>query len=444
MPATAPPTGSASSRVTVCDHAIIGLLALAGFALSYDALRQTAEAIQVRGPLTYVFPLIIDGFITYGVRALLVLRTAPFTARAYVWGLFLASTAASVWANILHAVRLNDQSPIGLGLHLGDTPVGALSMIAPLALAGSVHLGIIVSRHTASRTEWEPATRTATADRSPSVETTEAAAQPDDHDADRILPADREAEPGPEPEPVGGDDQAEPSAFADAPRADRELIAPRKRTGRPPAASMDELLRVARPAVAQHGVTVAVVQKATREACLPISSARFTELMNRLRAEQTGPQNEKADREQAASCESSRSVDGRMCAGSTDTTDAADSVPAVQSVQPAIRRFTGDKRTERVGPLRFTPEERIRLQVATAANDYWGESGFAADVVLAFVDGQFFIDLPLAEERRHTHVFRAQVLRALNGIGHNINQIARALNGGYQPPADSRQKIEEA
>ncbi|MEV0535593.1 MobC family plasmid mobilization relaxosome protein [Kitasatospora sp. NPDC050463] len=125
------------------------------------------------------------------------------------------------------------------------------------------------------------------------------------------------------------------------------------------------------------------------------------------------------------------------------STDADDSVAPVQSVQPAIRRFTGDKRTERVGPLRFTPEERIRLQVATAANDYWGESGFAADVVLAFIDGQFFIDLPLAEERRHTHVFRVQVLRALNGIGHNINQIARALNGGYQPPADSRQKIDE-
>ncbi|MEV0535594.1 DUF2637 domain-containing protein [Kitasatospora sp. NPDC050463] len=290
MPATAPPTGSASSRVTVWDHAIIGLLALAGFALSYDALRQTAQAIHVRGPLTYVFPLIIDGFIAYGVRALLVLRTAHFTARAYVWGLFLASTAASVWANILHAVRLNDQSPIGLGLHLGDTPVGALSMIAPLALAGSVHLGIIISRHTTSRAEREPAATTATADNSPSVEAAKAAAQS----------GDRAAEPGSDPAPVGDDDQAEQSASADAPRADRKPTEPRKRTGRPPRASYEELLAVARPAVAQHGATVAVAQQAIREAGLPISSARFTKLMRLLRAEQTGPQNERARAHPAA------------------------------------------------------------------------------------------------------------------------------------------------
>ncbi|TKA08495.1 hypothetical protein [Actinacidiphila oryziradicis] len=44
------------------------------------------------------------------------------------------------------------------------------------------------------------------------------------------------------------------------------------------------------------------------------------------------------------------------------TVDDAASEPAVQSVQPAIRRFTGAKRTARVGPLRFTPGERERLQ----------------------------------------------------------------------------------
>ncbi|MFI6152160.1 DUF2637 domain-containing protein [Kitasatospora sp. NPDC051170] len=292
MPATATPTGSASSRVTLWDHAAIGLLALAGFALSYDALRQTAQAIHVRGPLTYVFPLIIDGFIAYGVRALLVLRTAPLGARAYVWGLFLASTAASVWANTLHAVRLNEQTPTGLGLHLSDTPVGALSMIAPLALAGSVHLGIIVSRHTESRTDIEPAARIATADHSPDAETAEVAAQPDEQDAIHILRADRDAERGPGLAPVG--DQAEPSASTSAPWADRETSAQRKRTGRPPGASMDQLLDIARPAVAESGITVAVVQKAVRDAGLPLASARLTELMNRLRAEQAGPQHERA------------------------------------------------------------------------------------------------------------------------------------------------------
>ncbi|MFJ9445452.1 DUF2637 domain-containing protein [Kitasatospora sp. NPDC101235] len=149
MPATLDRTAPTSSRVTGWDFAAIGLLAIAGFALSYDALRQMAIAIHVRSLLTYVFPLIIDGFIAYSVRALLILRTAPLTARAYVWLLFGASTTASIWANVLHAVRLNQQTLAVTGyLHLSDLSVGILSAVAPLALAGSVHLGIITARHT--------------------------------------------------------------------------------------------------------------------------------------------------------------------------------------------------------------------------------------------------------------------------------------------------------
>jgi hypothetical protein len=75
-----------------------------------------AVAIHVRGFLTYPFPLLIDGFIAYGVRALIILRGAPFRARLYVWALFGTATAASTWANALHAVRLNEQAPPG-GVH---------------------------------------------------------------------------------------------------------------------------------------------------------------------------------------------------------------------------------------------------------------------------------------------------------------------------------------
>lgn len=67
-----------------------------------------AVAIHIRGFLTYLFPLVIDGFIAYGIRALLVLRDAPLRARLYVWTLFGTATAASIWANALHAVRLNE------------------------------------------------------------------------------------------------------------------------------------------------------------------------------------------------------------------------------------------------------------------------------------------------------------------------------------------------
>ncbi|MFD6802779.1 plasmid mobilization relaxosome protein MobC, partial [Streptomyces cyaneofuscatus] len=114
----------------------------------------------------------------------------------------------------------------------------------------------------------------------------------------------------------------------------------------------------------------------------------------------------------------------------------------VQSIQPAIRRFTGTKRTVRVGPLRFTDDEHAALQEAAAEHGYKGESGFAADIVLAFITGRFTANLPLSEDRRRTHMFRAQVLRALNRTGVNVNQIARALNSDYTPP-DIRQRLDE-
>ncbi|WP_433400904.1 MobC family plasmid mobilization relaxosome protein [Streptomyces sp. CA-146814] len=114
----------------------------------------------------------------------------------------------------------------------------------------------------------------------------------------------------------------------------------------------------------------------------------------------------------------------------------------VQSVQSAIRRFTGTKRTVRVGPLRFTDDEHAALQEAAAEHGYKGESGFAADIVLAFVDGRFTANLPLSEDRRRTHMFRAQVLRELNRIGVNVNQIARALKSDFTPP-DIRHRLDE-
>ncbi|MGA4842148.1 DUF2637 domain-containing protein [Streptomyces sp. G45] len=129
------------------DYAAIITLATVGFTLSYDALRQVAIAIHVRPSLSYLFPIVIDGFIAYGVRAIVLLRHHPFPARLYAWFLFLAGTGASLWANSLHAVTLNHGPLSGpSSLYLGDRVVGALSTLAPLALAGSVHLYTVMAR----------------------------------------------------------------------------------------------------------------------------------------------------------------------------------------------------------------------------------------------------------------------------------------------------------
>jgi hypothetical protein len=266
---------------------------VAGFALSYDALRQTADAIHVREQLTFVYPLIIDGFIAYGVRALLVLRDAPWSARAYVWALFSISTAASVWANVLHAVRLNEQAPTGTGtgLRLGDTAVGTLAMLAPLALAGAVHLGILIARHTDSQ-PTSTGSRPTSADHIPSADTVEPLPQIATHG---------EAEPQPSAadtshtnhEPIPLPEQA---AAISAPVNDMPPITAvhAKPIGRPPGASMDQLLAVARPAVAERGLTRSVVEQAVRAAHLPMAAYRFTQLMNHLRDEHADQQPDNA------------------------------------------------------------------------------------------------------------------------------------------------------
>lgn len=117
MPSTpAPLPGTATIRLG------IALLGAIGFALSYDALRQMALAIHIRGPLTYAFPLVIDGFIAIGICALIILRTAPLRSRLYVWALVGTATITSIWANALHAIHLNHRTR----LHLDDVTVGAL------------------------------------------------------------------------------------------------------------------------------------------------------------------------------------------------------------------------------------------------------------------------------------------------------------------------------
>ncbi|MEU9361209.1 DUF2637 domain-containing protein [Streptomyces sp. NPDC048301] len=143
------------AHISGWDRAVVIALGGAGCALSYDALQQMAVAIHIRGFLTYLFPLVIDGFIAYGVRALLVLRDAPLRARLYVWTLFGTATAASIWANALHAVRLNADAVAGTGLRLGDAVVAVLSTIAPLALAGAVHLYILIARGQAKDSDRE-------------------------------------------------------------------------------------------------------------------------------------------------------------------------------------------------------------------------------------------------------------------------------------------------
>lgn len=222
-----------------------------------------------------------------------------------------------MWANALHAVRLNDLAGTDSRLRLSDTVVGFLSILAPLALGGAVHLYILIARHgenTAIRRDEQNDEPHGGASADPVNADHDEDAQPqrmeDRSDetalltllsAAGLLPSEwSDALPG--HQAAEGDDQ--PSGTANTPTGDSAEVADTgdgsqvggsgstaqgKTIGRPPGASMEQLLEVSRAAVAAHGrLTRAVVEQAVREAGLPLGSTRLTALMKRLRQESGG------------------------------------------------------------------------------------------------------------------------------------------------------------
>ncbi|KUM78879.1 DUF2637 domain-containing protein [Streptomyces griseorubiginosus] len=312
-------SASKTARITGWDRAVVIALGGAGCALSYDALQQMAVAIHVRGLLTYLFPLVIDGFIAYGVRALLVLRDAPLRARLYVWTLFGTATAASIWANALHAVRLNEEAVASTGLRLGDTVVAVLSTIAPLALAGAVHLYILIARGPVKGSDREDlgqAGHLGQTDRPERITVTRtdrvgqqqpqagqvSAGQPVTALTDRSRLSLDKQPPG--PRPLTGD--SSPADIGNpvtghqdslAPVTDRPVTpppvtdrSPRTTGGRRLDPDTEELLKIARSAVrAEDKLTRKVVAQAIRGQQIPLSSDTLTALMVQLREQHGQP-----------------------------------------------------------------------------------------------------------------------------------------------------------
>ncbi|MEV0915702.1 DUF2637 domain-containing protein [Streptomyces sp. NPDC049967] len=339
-----------AAHITGWDRAVVIALGGAGCALSYDALQQMAVAVHVRGLLTYLFPLVIDGFIAYGIRALLVLRDAPLRARLYVWTLFGTATAASIWANALHAVRLNDEAVAGTGLRLGDTVVAVLSTIAPLALAGAVHLYILIARGPVKGSDREDLGQTGhlgQADRPEGIADTRtdrvgqqqpqvgqvSAGQPVTPLTDRPRPSLNKQAPSPrsltgdsaptDSSPVTGDREQPQEALdlpgqpgtalpvadravggepvtgnqdSHAPDTDRPVTPlvtdrdTRTASDRRSDPDTEELLKIARSAVrAEDKLTRKVVAQAIRGQQIPLSSDTLTALMAKLRAQHGQP-----------------------------------------------------------------------------------------------------------------------------------------------------------
>ncbi|MFG2224506.1 DUF2637 domain-containing protein [Streptomyces sp. NPDC048644] len=256
----------------------ITLLGAIGFALSYDALRQMAVAVHISGLLTYAFPLVIDGFIAIGICALITLRTAPLRSRLYVWALVGLATATSIWANALHAIHLNHRTR----LHLDDLTVGALSAIAPLALAGAVHLYLVIRRHLTTHQPQDgdvPHRHIAPADRHLGA----------DAPQQTVHTADGPEQPVATPDIPAGDVAEGPAEHVaeDAAEVAEDPAPPAKPKGRQPSATMDELLAIGRTALTGRAGRVSRlnVEAAIRAKGHPVGKDRLTEVTHRLQAD---------------------------------------------------------------------------------------------------------------------------------------------------------------
>jgi hypothetical protein len=253
-------TATTPTRRLPRPDAVLVQAAIAG-ALSFAHLHDIAEAAEQHGWKAWAYPVSVDLLLVAAWQRMRTLRTTGRPAGT-AWTWFAIALTASLGANVATA---------GL-LDLAHVPAWLRILVAgwpALAFFG----GTLLAHNT-----------TATATDSKSVE------------AELSLREDPEPAPATESAPVTDAEQDdlpadEPVLEPDDVRPDsREAVVGTKRTGRKPAASMDELAEIVRPAVQEHGPTQAVIRTVLREAGIPIASDRLGKLTQRFRDEQASQQ----------------------------------------------------------------------------------------------------------------------------------------------------------
>ncbi|MFG2841693.1 plasmid mobilization relaxosome protein MobC [Kitasatospora sp. NPDC048296] len=107
------------------------------------------------------------------------------------------------------------------------------------------------------------------------------------------------------------------------------------------------------------------------------------------------------------------------------------------------RKHTGTRRTERVGPVGFTEAELVELKDAAVRHGYKDTiSGYLGDIALAFIRGEFTVDLPLHTDRLALQEFRAEIRQEINAIGNNINQMVHVLHRDDRVEPDIGERLE--
>ncbi|MFD7414745.1 MULTISPECIES: DUF2637 domain-containing protein [Kitasatospora] len=239
--------------------AVLVQAAIAG-ALSFAHLHDIAEAAGQHGWKAWAYPVSVDLLLVAAWHRMRTLRTTGRPAGT-AWTWFAIALTASLGANVATA---------GL-LDLAHVPAWLRILVAgwpALAFFGGTLLAHNTTATDPKRADGELPLR----ENPEPAPATESAPVTDAEQGD--LPAD---EPVLEP-----DDDVRPDS--------REPVVGTKRTGRKPAASMDELAEIVRPAVQEHGPTQAVIRTVLREAGIPIASDRLGKLTQRFKDEEARQQ----------------------------------------------------------------------------------------------------------------------------------------------------------
>ncbi|MFC5668305.1 DUF2637 domain-containing protein [Kitasatospora misakiensis] len=249
-------------RRTPRPDAVLVQAAIAG-ALSFAHLHDIAEAAGQHGWKAWAYPVSVDLLLVAAWRRMRTLR-ASGRAAGTAWTWFAIALTASLGANVATA---------GL-LDLAHVPAWLRILVAgwpALAFFGGTFLAHGTTPTTVA-TEPQPAEGEPALHEDPEPTTAPPAAEPAPlTETDEVDPLDDGVEDAP-------DDDVQPG--------DREPVVGARRTGRRPAASMDELAEIVRPAVEEHGPTQAVIRTALREAGMPIASDRLGKLTQRFKDEQ--------------------------------------------------------------------------------------------------------------------------------------------------------------
>ncbi|MDY0811626.1 DUF2637 domain-containing protein [Kitasatospora purpeofusca] len=246
--------------------AVLVQAAIAG-ALSFAHLHDIAEAAGQHGWKAWAYPISVDLLLVAAWHRMRTLRTSGQpVGTAWTW--FATALAASLGANVATAGLLNlTHVPGWLRVLVAGWP--ALAFFGGTLLAHGTTATAVVTKPQSAEAEatlrdrLEPTVVPPAAEPLPETET----------DQSDPLDAGREVAP---------DDEG--------PSGDREPVVGTRRTGRRPAASMDELAEIVRPAVEEHGPIQAVIKTALREAGMPIASDRLGKLTQRFKDERAAQQ----------------------------------------------------------------------------------------------------------------------------------------------------------